>query len=54
MQGFYRINHEAKNENAGLGLGLAIAKLIMQHLGGYLTIESQLNVGTCVVLTLAE
>ncbi|MDR3443133.1 MAG: ATP-binding protein [Legionella sp.] len=51
-QGFYRVNYEAKNENAGLGLGLAIAKAIMEHHKGQLVLNSQPGVGTTVILSL--
>lgn len=51
-QGFYRVNESINKENAGLGLGLAIAKSIMEMHKGRLEIDSQLGMGTHVVLTL--
>ena len=51
-QGFYRVDYESNKENAGLGLGLAIAKSIMEHHKGLLVVDSQLGLGTNVILTL--
>lgn len=51
-QVFYRVNHEKKKENTGLGLGLAIAKSIMEYHKGRLVVESQPDLGTSVILTL--
>lgn len=53
-QGFYRVDYENRKENAGLGLGLAIAKLIMEHHKGALVVDSHLGLGTNVVLTLSS
>ncbi|QEY51860.1 ATP-binding protein [Legionella longbeachae] len=49
-QGFYRVNPSIKKE--GLGLGLAIAKSIIEQHQGELIVESQLGVGTAVILNL--
>ncbi|KTC87055.1 ATP-binding protein [Legionella brunensis] len=51
-QGFYRVDYRTTQENAGLGLGLTIAKSIMEHHNGRLAIDSQLGLGTHVILTL--
>lgn len=51
-QGFYRVNREINKENVGLGLGLAIAKSIVEHHKGQCVVESQLGLGTTVILTL--
>lgn len=51
-QGFYRVDNRLNQDNAGLGLGLMIAKVIMELHQGQLKIESQLGIGTCVILTL--
>lgn len=51
-QGFYRVDYSANKENAGLGLGLAIAKSIMEHHKGRLVLDSQPGLGTNVILTL--
>ncbi|KTD35853.1 sensor histidine kinase [Legionella nautarum] len=48
-QGFYRVDH---GKNTGLGLGLAIAKSIMEYHKGRLVVESQPSLGTSVILTL--
>ena len=53
-KGFYRVNYKLSKDNAGLGLGLAIAKSIMEHHKGELTINSQLGLGTSVILTLGK
>lgn len=52
-QGFYRVDYGTNKENAGLGLGLAIAKSIMEHHKGQLVVNSQLGIGTMVKLTFA-
>ncbi len=51
-QGFYRVDHSINRANAGLGLGLAIAKSIIEHHKGELTIDSKLGIGTSVTLNL--
>lgn len=51
-QGFYRVNHSSNNENAGLGLGLAIANSIMKIHKGQIEIQSQLDIGTTVLIIL--
>jgi signal transduction histidine kinase len=37
--------------DGGAGLGLAIAKSLVDRMGGALKIESEIGVGTCVTLT---
>jgi|GEM_PF-4987416 len=49
---FYRIDHSLQNQNAGLGLGLAIAKSILENHKATLLIESATNQGTKATLTL--
>lgn len=51
-QGFYRVDSKTTRKNAGLGLGLAIAKSIMEHHKGQLVVDSQVGLGTTVLLTL--
>lgn len=53
-QGFYRVDHSTNKENAGLGLGLAIANSIMKIHKGQIEIQSQPNRGTTVILTLMK
>lgn len=50
-QGFYRVNPSTLSTNAGIGLGLAIAQSIMENHKGRMTIESDLGVGTEVILS---
>lgn len=51
-QGFYRVNYGTNKKHAGLGLGLAIAHLIMEHHKGQLVIDSEPGLGTTVILSL--
>ncbi|TAL64136.1 MAG: HAMP domain-containing protein [Legionella sp.] len=51
-QGFYRVNPQNNEGNAGLGLGLAIAQSILENHRAELKIASQLGLGTCVILNL--
>lgn len=48
-QGFYRVNNK---ESRGLGLGLAIATSIMENHNGKLVVDSQLGLGTSILLKL--
>ncbi len=43
---FYRINVNRSRKVGGTGLGLSIVKHIMDNCGGYLDIQSELNVGS--------
>ncbi|CAM2762413.1 ATP-binding protein [Legionella worsleiensis] len=51
-QGFYKANHSEDKETTGLGLGLAIAKAIMNLHHGEINIQSQPTLGTVVTLVL--
>ena len=49
---FYRVEKSRTAETGGTGLGLAIAKEIAVAHGGDITIESKVNYGTTMTLTL--
>ena len=49
---FFRAENARKKEELGTGLGLAIAKEIVESHQGRITVESQENKGTTVVVTL--
>ena len=48
---FYRVDQARATHKSGTGLGLAIAKEITESIGGQLTVESQLGVGSQFILT---
>lgn len=50
---FYRSDKSRSRTTRGAGLGLAIAKAIIEAHGGMLTVESQLERGTRFILTLS-
>lgn len=49
---FWRSNAARMKERAGMGLGLAVSENLAHSLGGELSVQSQLNVGTAFVLRL--
>jgi OmpR-family two-component system manganese-sensing sensor histidine kinase len=50
---FYRVDPaRSRSSNAGTGLGLAIARAIVENHQGIIKIESQVNCGTTVIVTL--
>lgn len=48
---FYRVDKARSRETGGTGLGLAIAKQIMTQLGGNITINSEQDKGTEVIIS---
>jgi signal transduction histidine kinase len=52
FQPFFRADRSRTRATGGLGLGLALAKRIVEAHGGAITIESQLDQGTRVCVTL--
>ncbi|MCR4612231.1 MAG: response regulator [Lachnospiraceae bacterium] len=52
FEGFSRERTSTQSKNEGLGLGLAITKRLVDMLEGEIEIESEVGVGTTVVITL--
>jgi len=48
MLPFYQIDQSATRRKGGAGLGLAIVSRMLQKLGGKISIDSKLNVGTAI------
>ncbi|GAB3775073.1 two-component regulator propeller domain-containing protein [Spirosoma horti] len=49
---FYQVDDSRTRSYEGTGIGLALVKELIELLGGTITVESQLNVGTTFLLTL--
>ena len=54
MEPFGQINSKISRKYEGTGLGLPLAKDLVELHGGTLTIESQVNVGTTVTIELPK
>ena len=54
MEPFGQIDSRISRKHQGTGLGLPLAKHLIELHGGALTIESQVNVGTTVTIVLPE
>jgi signal transduction histidine kinase len=49
---YYRVNHTQKENDYGLGLGLYLAKQIVEAHGGSISVKSQLGVGSTFTITI--
>jgi two-component system sensor histidine kinase BaeS len=49
---FYRVRNGKNSELEGNGLGLAIVKSIVEQHGGQISVESEVDKGTCFTLSL--
>ena len=49
---FYRVDKARTRTAGGTGLGLAIVKFILEMLGGYIEVQSKVDVGTTFTITL--
>ncbi|MDF9296295.1 ATP-binding protein [Anoxybacillus geothermalis] len=51
---FYRVDKARSREQGGAGLGLSIAKEIIDKYGGQITVESEIDQGTTVELAIPK
>jgi len=52
FQAFYRVGQNGSKEIGGTGLGLAVVQEIVEAHKGKITVESQLNEGSCFTITI--
>ncbi|MFO7868428.1 MAG: PAS domain S-box protein [Bacteroidales bacterium] len=52
FKSFHQVRHSSEKEYGGTGLGLAISQEIATLMGGSLTVESELDKGSCFYLTI--
>ena len=52
FQDFYQVGNAARDRREGLGMGLSIAKRLVQMLGGTIDVTSRLGRGSCFAITL--
>ena len=51
---FYRVDPSRSKNSGGTGLGLSIVKEITESLGGQVSLQSQLGVGSTFTITLPK
>lgn len=52
FQRLYRVEKSRNSQTGGSGLGLYISNTLAQQLGGSLSVQSEVNIGSCFTLTL--
>ncbi|MCL2198569.1 MAG: ATP-binding protein [Defluviitaleaceae bacterium] len=51
---YTRFNHVANREAEGTGLGMAIAKMLVDMMGGHISVKSELNKGTIFTIKIPQ
>jgi len=52
FESFRQVNNSITRENRGSGLGLAITKQLVELMGGYINLESEIGKGSVFTITL--